>query len=168
MAIETKEKQIGSSSFKINTMANGKRMKYMTRLTKVFGGSLTAMFGGGESAPVDVDTLAAMKAKELAEVSVDAPALTPEQEVLLAKKAEKDQEMFAANITKAVNLLVEGLDKEDVGVLVKELYNDSQVQKEGKLADYDNGIEFGELLQVLYWIVQENFGSVFQLGGIRV
>lgn len=162
MAIETKEKQIGSSSFKINTMANGKRMKYMTRLTKVFGGSLTAMFGGGDTAPVDVDTLQAVKASQ------EGSPLTPEQEVLLAKKAEKDQELFAANITKATNLLVEGLDKEDVTVLVKELYNDSQVKKDDKLADFDHGIEFGELLQVLYWVVQENFGSVFQLGGIRV
>ena len=72
------------------------------------------------------------------------------------------------SLTAAVNLLVEGLGKEDVNALVKELYNASQVQKDNVLADFEHGIEFGELLQVLFWIVQENFGSVFQLGGIKV
>ncbi len=161
MAIKTVEKMIGDSLFKINTMNNDKRIPLLARITKVFGQSLSAIFGGGESAPQDVETLEAVKANDAEQ------PLTQEQEILLAKKAEKDQQLFSESLSKAVGFLTSNMDKEDVPALIKELFDKSQVVKENTVVTY-NDVELGELFQILLFIVQENFGSVFQLGGIKV
>jgi len=161
MAIRTVEKTIGDSLYKINTMNNDKRIPLLARITKVFGQSLSAIFGGGESAPQDVDTLEAIKADQAGKT------LTQEQEILLAKKAERDQQLFSESLSKAVGFLTSNMDKEDVPALIKELFDKSQVVKENTVVTY-NDVELGELFQILLFIVQENFGSVFQLGGIKV
>ncbi len=161
MAIKTVEKQIGDSIFKINTMNNDNRIPLLVRVTKLFSQSLSAIFGGSESAPQDVETMEAM---EVAQINPD--ALTSEQKVLLAKKAEKDQEIFANSLSKAAGFLVENLDKEDVYLLTKDLFNKSQVVKDNQTVGY-NDLELGELFQVIFFIINENFSSVFQLGGIK-
>lgn len=163
MAIKTVEKQIGDSLFKINTMNNDKLVPFLARLTKVFGQSLTAVFGGNDSAPQDIETLEAIKASQLGS------PLTQEQEILLAKKAEQDQKLFADNLSKAVSFLVDNMGKEDVPALIKELFIASQVVRDGSTSTVGyNDVDLGELFQVLLFIVQENFGSVFRLGGIKV
>jgi len=161
MAIRTVEKTIGDSLFKINTMNNDKRIPLLARITKVFGQSLSAIFGGGESAPQDVETLEAIKASNAGQ------PLTQEQEILLAKKAEKDQQLFSDSLSKAVGFLTTNMDAETVPAIIKDLFRESQVVKDNTVIGF-NDVELGELFHILVFIAQENFGSVFQLGGIKV
>jgi len=162
MAIRTIEKTIGNSVYSFNTMNTGKRVEFLARITKAFGASITAFFNSTDTAPDDVDTLEAIKAFS------EAKPLTPEQEVLLAKKQEKDNVKMSDNITKAVELLIQNMDKENVPALIKDLTVRSEVVINGKpLTNYDTEIEdLGELFQLLFSIVQENFGSVFTLSGV--
>lgn len=163
MAIKTEEKQIGSSSFKINTLNNERRMEFTPRLIKLFGDSIPTLIVSlsGEVAASDVETLEAVKAQQ------EGLDLTPEQEVLLSKRSERSQEIFASGVTKASQMFIAGLGREDITGLAKDLYSKSQVQKDNKLVGF-NDVEFDELVQILIWILVENFAPLFRVGGIVV
>ncbi len=182
MAIKTVEKIIDGEVYKINTLNTSNSVKFLARFTKLFGTSIPVMFSGGDSVPNDVETLEALKIVEHNQrINIliaagsgsedDLKKLSPEQELFLAKKAENDAKVLSENITKAVRNLVESMDKEDVGSFVKELYLASSVARgtSTQLLDYENGIsDVGELIQIIIFIIQTNFGSVFRLGGIAV
>ena len=70
------------------------------------------------------------------------------------------------SIQKAVLLLVENMDKEDVEALIVDLMK--TVTKDGQALNFN--IEFtkdyGKLFKILTEVVKVNFGSLFQLGAI--
>ena len=172
MAIRTVEKTIGDHVYSFNTMNTGKRIGFLSRITKAFGSSITAFFGavGGNTSPTDVDTLEAIKAQESLNYGIEgAKALTSEQEILLSKHADKQQQAMFDGITKAVELLVGNMDKENVEVLIKDLIVKSEVTIDNRPVNYDNDFDdLGDLFTLLIGIVQENFGSVFTMGsGIK-
>lgn len=172
MAIRTVDKTIGDHVYSFNTMNTGKRVNFLTRITKAFGSSVTTFFGavGGSSSPADVETLEALKAQEALNYSIEgAKALTSEQEILLSKHADKQQQAMFEGITKAVQLLVENMDKENVEVLIKDLVIKSEVSVDNRPVNYDNDFEnLADLFGLLVEIVQEN-GLVFLTGnGIKV
>ena len=171
MAIKTVEKTINGETYKINTLNTSNSVKFLAKFTRLFGTSIPVMFAGGDSVPADVETLEALKVADQIRSGIEGKVLTPEQELLLAKKSEKDSQVLSENITKAVRNLVESMDKEDVSIFVKELFQASSVVRgtSTQLLDYENGVEdVGELLQIMLFIVSTNFGSVFRLGGIAV
>ena len=172
MAIRTVDKTIGDNVYSFNTMNTGKRIGFLTRITKAFGSSITAFFGavGGNTSPEDTDTLEAIKAQEALNYLIEgAKALTSEQEILLSKHADKQQQAMFAGITQAVELLVGNMDKENVEVLIKDLIVKSEVTIDNRPVNYDNDFDdLGDLFTLLIDIVQENFGSVFTMGsGIK-
>lgn len=171
MAIRTVEKTIGEHVYSFNTMNTGKRMNFLTRMTKAFGESIPAFFGavGGAGSASDVETLEAIKVQEALSFGIEgAKALTSEQEVLLSKHAEKQHQAYFDGITKAVGLLVNNMDKENVEVLIKDLIIKSEVSVDSRPVNYDNDFEeLFDLFTLLFAIVQEN--GFFPMGnGIRV
>lgn len=145
MAIETKEKVIGNSTYKINTYATGKSLGFMVRLTKVFGESIPAFFSGIAKPESDVD-------------------LSKDQ--VTAKQNSK----FFDAMQSAVGLLVANLDKDDVPKLIEEMVKAAQTQKDGQLVSYESdfsGASISDLLQVMYFIIEENYGKAFIEGVIK-
>jgi hypothetical protein len=170
MAIRTIEKTIGNSVYTFNTMNTGNRVQFLARVTKAFGPSVGAFFGGISSngAPDDVDTLEALKAQAaLDNYEEGAKPLSSEQEILIAKQNDKQQKAMFEGVTKAVELLVTNLDKEIVPQLIKDLVTKSEVSIDNKPVNYDQDFDdLGDLFKLLIEILTENFGSVFTLGSV--
>ena len=144
MAIETKEVVIGNSNFSINTYATGKSVNILTRLTKVFGEAIPTFFA------------------RVAE-SVDTEGMTKEQIEAIQAQGVMD----AAK--RAVGVLVSNLDKEDVAALLKDIVMSASTLKDNKPINYENdfsGSDISDLIQLVIFIVMENYGKVFRVSGI--
>lgn len=76
------------------------------------------------------------------------------------------QEDGEVGMGRAIDLLVENLDKDDVVDLVKKLC--SGVMKDGKVINFDTefAARYDVLIKVVTFVVKENFGSFFQNSGI--
>ena len=75
-----------------------------------------------------------------------------------------------ANIFKAIDLLVDNLDKDDVSQLIEQMIKAAQTMKDNKELHYETdfaGDSVGDLFQVLMFIVQENYSKVFPVGAIQ-
>lgn len=155
MGIETKEKQIGDSTYRINTYATGKNLAFMVRLTKVFGESVPAFFSGLQVEQED-ENFADMTAEEFE---------------AFEKKAEGRQgKAFFNAMQTAISLLVDNLDKDDVPKLIEEMVKAAQTQKDGQLVNYESDFAGGgvaDLLQVMYFIIEENYDKVFLVGATK-
>lgn len=68
-------------------------------------------------------------------------------------------------ITKAVEMLVDNLDNDDVIQLITAMTK--SLKKDGKAVNFDNEFarRYHVLLQVMQWIVTENFGGFFPNSG---
>lgn len=155
MGIEAKEKQIGESIYRINTYATGKNLAFMVRLTKVFGESVPAFFSGLQPEHEDRD-FASMGEDEFCAY---------EKEL----EGKQGKAFFNAMQT-AVGLLVDNLDKDDVPKLIEEMVKAAQTQKDGQLVNYESdfaGAGIANLLQVMYFIIEENYAKVFLVGAIK-
>ena len=77
-----------------------------------------------------------------------------------------EQEDGEGGLGKAINLLTENLDKDDVVDLVKKLV--ASTTKDGKPVNFDTefAARYDVLLKVVSFVVKENFGSFFQNSGI--
>ena len=72
-----------------------------------------------------------------------------------------------AGLQKAVELLVDNMDKEDVEQLIVDLMK--TVLKDGKPLNFNSEFtaDYGKLFKILVEVVKVNFGSLFQLSGIE-
>ena len=70
-------------------------------------------------------------------------------------------------VAKAIGLLSDNLDKDDVVDLIKVML--SSVRKNGQPIHFDNefGGRYDVMFKVVLWVAQENFGSFFPDQGIR-
>lgn len=155
MAIETKSKVIGDNTFKINTYSTGKNVAFLVRLTKVLGESIPAFFSGLQ-AEVEDEDFANMSEEEFAAHE---------------KKAENKQgKAFFDAVGKAVHLLVANMDKDNVPELIETMIKQASTQKNDQLVNYESdfaGAGISDLLQVLYFIIEENYGKVFLASAIK-
>ena len=138
MAIENKTKVIGDAVYGINTYPTSKSVVFLTRLTKVFGDAVPTFFDNIQTSVKDVE------------------GLSPE-------------EVFQA-ASKAVHVLVNNMDKDNVPELIEQMVKVAQTTKDDKLINYETdfaGSKIGDLIQVLIFIVMENYGNVFQASAIK-
>jgi hypothetical protein len=72
----------------------------------------------------------------------------------------------AIDLSKAVSILVENMDKADVVALVTSMLSD--VRKNGHEISFDNEFagNYGVMLELLYNIIKENFKSFFSVNGL--
>ena len=150
MGIETKEKQIGENTFKINTYATGKSVGFLLRLTKVLGESIPTFFSTLASATEDY---------------VDTTGFTDEEfaNYEAGVAAKKNKAMFDG-IAKAVGLIVSNLDKDNVPELIEQMVKQAQTQKNSVLVNYESdfaGNGISDLVQLLYFIIEENYAKAF-------
>lgn len=155
MGIETKSKVIGDNTFKINTYATGKNVAFLVRLTKVLGESIPAFFAGLQEEIEDQDFA----------------SMSEEEFIAYEKKAEAKQgKKFFDAVGKAVHLLVANMDKDNVPELIESMVKQASTQKNDQLVNYESdfaGDGISDLLQVLYFIIEENYGKVFLAGAIK-
>lgn len=150
MAIETKEKQIGENTFRINTYATGKSVGFLLRLTKVMGESIPTFFATIASNVEDYTDVTTLTPEEFAAYEAN----------ILAKK----NKLMFDGIAKAVNLIVSNLDKDNVPELIEQMVKQAQTQKNGVLVNYEGdfaGSGISDLVQVLYFIIEENYAKAF-------
>ena len=79
---------------------------------------------------------------------------------------DEDNEDGLSGVAKAVDLLTDNLDKDDVVDLLKSML--SGVKKNGQQINFDNefGGRYDVMFKVVLWVAQENFGSFFPNQGI--
>lgn len=136
MSIESKDILIGDSEYTITQFTTSKGLKYLKQLAKILAPSFAALAENNDVTNTDV------------------------------RNAIEDGVVSSDGLVKAVHLLVENMDKEDVVELVKNLVNG--VRKDNKDINFE--IEFagnyGELIQILVEVCKYNYASVFQNGGL--
>jgi hypothetical protein len=86
----------------------------------------------------------------------------------LFSQSQEEGDVEEAGLQKAVELLVENMDKEDVEKLIVDLI--STVLKDGKALNFNAEFtaNYGILFKLLTEVIKVNFGSLFQLGAIEM
>ena len=136
MSIESKDVLINESEYTITQFTTSKGLKYLKQLIKILAPSFAALSEGADVSNIDV------------------------------KSAIQDGTIQTDGFSKAVNLLVENMDKEDVVELIKSLVQG--VRKNNKDINFEAEFagNYGELILVLVEVCKYNYASVFQEGGL--
>jgi len=136
--IQSKDILIGDTEYSMTTFTASKGLTYLKQLVKVLAPSFAAM---AESAGSEV-------------TSND------------IKNAVLDQTLQADALSKAVTLLVENMDKEDVVQLIQNLV--ASCRRNGKDINFniDFAGNYSELMQILLEVCKYNYASAFQAGGL--
>lgn len=136
MSIESKDILIGDNEYSITQFTTSKGLRYLKQLLKVLAPSFAALSEGTEVTNMDV------------------------------KAAIEDASIQTEAFVKAVNLLVENLDKEDIVELIKNLCGSVRRNNKDINFEVDFAGNYGELAQVLVEVCKYNYASVFQNGGL--
>lgn len=89
----------------------------------------------------------------------------PSLAIMLEGGSEEAQENADGVFVKAIKMLVENIDKDDVVALIKELVQNTKRNGNTINFDIDFAGEYAELFQVVLFVVQENYGNFFKLAG---
>jgi hypothetical protein len=136
MSIESKDIIIGESEYTITQFTTSKGLKYLKQITKILAPSFAALSEGAEATNMDIHA------------------------------AIQDGTVQTESFSKAVNLLVENMDKEDVVELIKNLVNGVRKNNKDINFEMDFAANYGELSQLLIEVCKYNYSSVFQNGGL--
>lgn len=136
--IESKDIIIGDNEYSITTFNASKGLKYLKQLVKVLAPSFAAM---AESTGTEI-------------TSTD------------IKDAIADQTIQTGSLSKAVNLLVDNMDKEDVVELIQNLVASCRCNNKDINFNIQFAGNYGELMQLLLEVCTYNYATVFQAGGL--
>lgn len=136
MSIESKDVLINESEYTITQFTASKGLRYLKQLIKILAPSFAALSEGADVSNIDV------------------------------KSAIQDGTIQTDGFSKAVNLLVENMDKEDVVELIKSLVQGVRKNNKDINFEFEFAGNYGELILVLVEVCKYNYSSVFQEGGL--
>lgn len=135
--LDSKDIIIGENEYTLQTFPANKGLIYLKQLVKILAPSFAAM---AESSGKEVTNMDVMTAVSDASIQSD-------------------------TLSRAVTLLVENMDKEDVVELIQNLVKSCRKNNKEINFNIDFAGNYGELLSLLVEVCKFNYSSVFQNGG---